>query len=78
MKQHVTTDHDKNVLNAVSYALDGKIGQHDDIARLRHEIESGSNRDKLHVACEIAVAFIRWSRDLKTAIADETFDPFDD
>ena len=57
---------DKRIIDAVSVALDGKIGQEDDIARLRKQIENGGSDDKFHTACEIAVAFIRFAQDLKT------------
>jgi hypothetical protein len=59
------TDNDHRIIDATSIALNGKIGQDDDVSRLRQQIELGSSDDKLRVACEIAVAFIRWAQDLK-------------
>lgn len=59
------TDWDHRIITGVSVALDGKIGQQDDVERLRTQIEGGPSEDKLKVACEIAVAFIRWAQDLK-------------
>ena len=55
----VATEWDHRIITGVSVALDGKIGQEDDIERLRIQIEGGPSQDKLKVACEIAVAFIR-------------------
>jgi hypothetical protein len=63
----IATDHDRRIIDAVSYALDGRIGSDDDVERLRKQIEGGSSTDKLKTACEIAVAFIRWAQDLKDA-----------
>lgn len=60
------TYEDHCIINGVSFALNGKIGQDDDVARLREQIELGSSDDKLRTACEIAVAFIRWAQDLKS------------
>ena len=46
--------------------MDGRIGDGEqDAALLRHQIEHGESEDKLKVAVDIAVAFIRWSQDLK-------------
>jgi hypothetical protein len=61
----VVTEWDHRIITGVSVALEGKIGQEDDIERLKSQIEGGPSQDKLQVACEIAVAFIRWSQDLK-------------
>lgn len=62
---NIATDWDKKIIDAVSLALDGEVGGADDIDRLRKQIENGPLDDNLHTACEIAVAFIRWSQDLK-------------
>jgi hypothetical protein len=59
------TDHDHRIIDAVSYALKGRIGEDDDIQRLREQIEGGDSVDKMDTACEIAIAFIRWAQDLK-------------
>lgn len=59
------TDWDHRIIDAVSVALGGLIGGRDDIDRLRSQIEGGPSADKLKVSCEIAVAFIRWSQDLR-------------
>ncbi len=61
----VATEWDHRIITGVSVALDGKIGQQDDIERLRSQIENGPSQDKIKVACEIAIAFIRWAQDLK-------------
>lgn len=62
---HKATDNDHRIIDTTSIALNGKIGQDDDVARLRKQIELGSSDDKLRTACEIAIAFIRWAQDLK-------------
>ena len=67
----VATEWDHRIIDAVSVALDGKIGQDDDIARLKQQIEGGPSTDKLHTACEIAVAFIRWTQDLKAKVKNQ-------
>lgn len=60
------TDRDHQIIDAVSIALDGRIGYVDDAVRLRANILCGGGRnDKLLTACEIAVAYIRWAQDLK-------------
>jgi len=59
---------DKKIIDAVSVALDGKIGQEDDVARLREQIENGGSENKINTACEISVAFIRLTQDLKAEI----------
>lgn len=61
----VASDWDHRIITAVSIALGGEIGRADDLNRLRRQIEDGSCEDKLKTACEIAIAFIRWSQDLK-------------
>lgn len=63
----IASDRDHRIIDAVSIALDGKIGQDDDVQRLKEQVEGGDSDDKLKVACEIAVAFIRWAQDLKNA-----------
>lgn len=65
---NTASDNDHRIIDATSIALDGSIGRDDDVQRLRHQIEQGNTspgKDKLQVACEIAVAFIRWAQDLK-------------
>ena len=66
MNKTTTTQKDREIINATSVALKGRIGGDNDIERLRKQIEEGGNEDGLHVACEIAVAFIRWAQDLKS------------
>jgi len=61
------TDWDGRITTAVSVALEGKIGQDNDIKRLKAQIEDGPSEDKLHTACEIAVAFIRELADERAA-----------
>lgn len=58
-------DWDHSIINAVSIALKGQIGLKNDIERLKEQIVKGRSTDKLHTACEIAVAFIRYAQDLK-------------
>lgn len=65
MDLNTATDRDHRIIDAVSIALNGRIGGEDDVRRLREQIEDGSSEDKLNTACEIAVAFIRWAQDLK-------------
>lgn len=65
MSDRYVTDADSAIMSAVSYALKGKIGQEDDVERLKKEIEGGQSTDKLRTACEIAVAFIRLVQDKK-------------
>ena len=69
--QKTATDNDHRIIDATSIALKGLIGRDDDVARLRQQIELGSSDDKLRTACEIAVAFIRWSQDLKKVNTNE-------
>ena len=64
------TDHDHRIIDATSIALQGKIGYNNDVERLRKQIELGNSDDKLHTACEIAIAFIRWAQDLKRESGD--------
>lgn len=59
------TDWDHRIINGVSVALKGRIGEDNDIIRLQQQIEGGGSEDKLKTACEIAVAFIRYAQDLK-------------
>lgn len=61
----VANDWDHRIIDAVSVALQGKIGSQDDVDRLMVQVTQGGGENKLKVACEIAVAFIRWSQDLK-------------
>ena len=61
---------DHRIIDSASYALEGKIGQPDDVDRLYKQIEGGESDDKLKTACEIAVAFIRWAQDLKHRTRD--------
>lgn len=58
------TDWDIKVIDATSAALI-EVGKDDDIQRLREQIEKGPSEDKLHTACEIAIAWIRFAQDLK-------------
>lgn len=59
------TDWDHRIIDGVSVALHGQIGQPDDVERLMRQIQDGPSPDKLKTACEIAVAYIRWAQDLK-------------
>ena len=59
------SDWDHRIIAATSQSLGGEVGREDDLNRLRRAIEDGEGDDKLKTACEIAMAFIRWSQDLK-------------
>ncbi len=61
------TDWDHRIIDSVSYALHGNIGTSDDVERLRAVI-TPKDGDTTRVACEIAVAFIRWAQDLKAEL----------
>ena len=65
-------DWDHRIVDATSIALGGNIGKKDDVKRLMKVINDGPGEDKLKVACEIAVAFIRWAQDLKNDISRHT------
>lgn len=58
------TDKDIRVIDAVAVGL-VEVGKSDDIQRLRKLIEEGESSDKLHTACEVAIAWIRYAQDLK-------------
>jgi len=58
------SDWDHRIIDATSISL-GDVGREDDLNRLRRAIEDGEGNDKLKTACEVAMAFIRWSQDLK-------------
>lgn len=60
------TDWDHQIIDSVSISLDGEIGRDDDVARLRAELNP-KDGDHTRVACENAVAFIRWAQDLKAS-----------
>ena len=64
MQDTLRTDHDIRVIDACSVAL-VEVGKDDDTQRLRAQIEGGDSEDKLHTACEIAIAWIRFAQDLK-------------
>jgi len=66
----LVTDKDSMRINATSDALGGKIGQDDDVQRLVDEIENGTGENKVEVACEVSVAFIRFAQDLKKKIKE--------
>ena len=56
----LTTDRDNKLIRSVLDELNGTVGYYDDIERL-HRLVACNER----LACEIAVAFIRLSEDLK-------------
>ncbi len=58
------TDHDQSIVNGVLSVM-GEVGLATDHKRLRAAIEQGAGRDKLTVAVEIAVAFMRYAEELK-------------
>jgi len=60
-----TTAEDKRIIDAVSIALKGRIGDTDDVLRLYEQVSKGSSENKLYTACEIAIAFIRFAQDMK-------------
>lgn len=55
--------YDRRIMDTASIALDGIIGQDDDVERLQEACNNSS--DPFHTACVIAVAFIRHNQDLK-------------
>jgi hypothetical protein len=59
------SDWDHRVITGVSLALGGMVGLADDVDRLMQQIVRGHSTDKMKTAVEIAVAFIRFSQDLK-------------
>jgi len=59
------SDWDHRVITGVSLALGGMVGLADDVDRLMQQIVRGPSTDKMRTAVEIAVAFIRFSQDLK-------------
>jgi len=61
---------DDLVIDAVSIGL-VEVGLEDDVQRLRELIESGSSDDKMHTACEVAIAWIRFAQDLKHELREK-------
>ncbi len=59
------TEWDHRIIDGISYALKGQIGQDDDVERLLAQVREGPAQDKERTLAEIAIAFIRWSQDLK-------------
>ena len=68
MTHKLATDHDKKIIDAVSVALDGKVGRKDDVDRLMQKVQNHEGSDDLRTACEIAIAFARWSQDMKGSV----------
>ena len=66
MSEQLASDWDHRIIDGVSIAMDGRIGLSTDHKRLREQIEQGPSNDKLKVAVEIAVAFMRYAQDLKS------------
>jgi len=63
------TDEDRRIIDATSIALSGQIGLDDDVDRLMQQVVDGDGEpDKVRVACEIAVAWIRFAQDLKASV----------
>jgi hypothetical protein len=65
--ERVATDSDHRIIDAISVALKGEIGREDDVERLLGKVESENRQQCL---AQIAVAFIRWSQDLKLRARD--------
>lgn len=59
------SDWDHRIIDATSMSLGGEVGREDDLNRLMRAIEDGEGEDKLKTACEVAIAFIRLSQDLR-------------
>jgi len=71
VSDQLATDWDHRIIDGLSYAMsqtEHTLGV-GDTAWLRGQIENGSSDDKLKVATEIAVAFIRFSQDKKAQLA---------
>ena len=62
---YTMTDQDHRVVDSTSIALDGKIGQEDDVERLMAVVENSITLDTLQSMAFIAVAHIRFVQDLK-------------
>lgn len=67
MEKDLTTDWDKLTIDFISNSLK-EVGKDDDVDRLRSLIEDCHSQDKLKVACEIAIAWIRQAQDLRNEL----------
>lgn len=62
MSEKLATDFDHRIMDATSVALGGAVESTDKWTRIRDILLEPSEPQ---AACEIALAFIRWSQDLK-------------
>jgi hypothetical protein len=60
------TEWDHRVIDSASLALHGRIGFPDDIDRLIASVRPTDPQERERVLAEVAIAFIRWSQDLKS------------
>lgn len=67
MEKDLTTDYDKIMIDFISNSLK-EVGKDDDVARLRSLIEDCQSQDKLKIACEVAIAWIRQAQDLRNEL----------
>jgi hypothetical protein len=58
-------DWDHRIIDTVSHSLGGEIGRADDTDRLLASVKAKESARREQTLAEIAVAFIRWSQDLK-------------
>ena len=70
MSEKLTSDYDYRIIDAVSDAMarEGHTLGIGDCAWVLSQIEDGPAKDKLKVAVEVAVAFIRFSQDKKAEL----------
>ena len=62
--EQLRTDHDIKIIDSCSVGL-VEVGKEDDVERLKQLIQNGESDDKLHTACEIVIAWIKFAQDLK-------------
>jgi len=62
--QSLRTDRDRRIIDSIAVSL-VEVGKDDDTERLLAAVMNGESEDKLHTACEIAIAWIRFAQDLK-------------
>jgi hypothetical protein len=62
--QSLRTDRDRRIIDSVAVSL-VEVGKDDGVERLLAAVMKGESEDKLHTACEIAIAWIRFAQDLK-------------
>lgn len=63
--ENTATDMDHRIINTVSVALGGIIGEDNDVDRLLAQIVPTDPKERERALAQIAVVFIRWAQDLK-------------